>query len=149
MNLRNKYEIRLLLTFIKNKDMNLPLYYKASSEIIQKSILPYSQQNSKCLWVKLLIGNYKYSRGLHVRDFLVRARPSPQGYNLDPSRLEVKKKNSAMPEREIKISARDRPGSKGKLKFLPEPGPAWNKIENFGPDPARPFFFYFVPDSLA
>ena len=30
--------------------------------------------------------------------------------------------------------------SKGRI-FQTGPGPAWNEMQNFGPDPARPIFF--------
>ena len=52
----------------------------------------------------------------------------------------------ARPEREIEISVRAWPGPKEKMKIRPEPGPGRNKIQNFGPSPARHFFFLFWPD---
>ena len=69
-----------------------------------------------------------WSRGLHGPDFSVQARPGRHGYNLGPARPEVKKK----------ISARARPGSKEKLNFRSQSGPARKGNWNFGPSPARP-----------
>ena len=51
----------------------------------------------------------------------------------------------ARPEKEIEISVRVRPSLKKKLKFWPEPGPARNQIQNFGP---TNFFFQFRPGPL-
>ena len=48
---------------------------------------------------------------------------------------------SGRAEIEIDVSARARPGPKGKLKFVSDPGPVRNEMQNFGPGPANPILF--------